>query len=88
MPRIVPIGKLYNEQKGRPTSIRNGVGLLIARWNVSTKNDVGGPFNIGGNGLLGGANSGPLRGGNSGPPRDHNPISYFTRPTWPWIGLT
>ncbi len=47
MPRIVPIIKPYNERRGRPFVIRDGVGLSPSGWNVPISNGVGKSFSIG-----------------------------------------
>jgi hypothetical protein len=68
MPRIVPIKKSYNERKGKPSLIRNGVGHPTNGGNVPISNNVG-PFGIGSNGLPRSGGSGPRGGGDNNPPK-------------------
>jgi len=89
MPRIIPIIKPYNERRGKPSLIGDGVGFPPSGWNVPTSNGVGGSFNIGGSGPLGGGNIGLLGSNGIEPPRDQNLRSYvvgsiglWIRPTW------
>jgi len=68
MPRIIPIKKLYHEQRGQPSPIGNASWLPTIKWNVPTNTSGGEPFNGGGD-PLGGGGSSFLGGGNKGPPR-------------------
>ncbi len=59
MPRIVFTIKLYHEQKGIPSLIRDVDGPPINGWVVPINNNNGGPFGDSGNK--------PIKGG-GGPP--------------------
>jgi len=74
-----PIGKLYIEQRGIPSPIRDDGGLPTNGCNVPISNDSGGPFDIGGNG--------PPRGGGNRSLRAQNPRSYVKGPIGSWWGL-
>jgi len=78
MPCIFPIGKSYNERKGKLPPIGNSDWLPTSGANVPTSG--GGPFNASGND--------PLRGGGSGPLRDKNPRIHIVGPIGPWVRLT
>jgi hypothetical protein len=58
MPQIIPIKKMYHDQKGRSSSIGNVVKPLTCGQIVLINNNDGGPFSKGGNR--------PLRGGGNG----------------------
>jgi hypothetical protein len=88
MPQIVPIIKPYNERRGRPSLIKDGVGLPLGGWKIPTNNGVGGFFNIGGSGHLGGGSRGLLGNNGIGPPRGQNLRSYVVQPTRLWIRPT
>jgi hypothetical protein len=79
-----PIGKLYIEQRGIPSPIRDDGGLPTNGWNVPISNDNGGPFDIGGNGPLGGDSNSPPRGGGNRSLRAQNPRSYVKGPIGSW----
>lgn len=70
MPQIIPIEKLYHEQRGKPSLIRNLGRLPINGQIVPIDKRGGKPFNGGGNGPLGSGGASPPRGGINGPPRD------------------
>ncbi len=53
MPQIVLIIKPYNERRGRPSVIGDGVGPPPSGWNVPINNSVGKSFSIGGSGPSG-----------------------------------
>ncbi len=57
--RIIPTRKLYHEQKGRPSPIGNVGGLATNGWAIPISNNVGKPFDGGGNGFLGGGGGPP-----------------------------
>jgi hypothetical protein len=65
IPRIIPIGKSYHDQKERLSSIGDAGRLLTDGWTVPINNYDGGPFGEGGNKLLKGGGSGPPGGGNT-----------------------
>jgi hypothetical protein len=64
MPRIIPIEKLYHDQKGRPSSIGN-----VGRESISGRTI---PINNNGGELFGGGGNGPPKGGGNGPPKGGN----------------
>jgi hypothetical protein len=80
MPHILPIGKSYNERKGKPSLIGNNDGLPTSGASVPTNGGGGGPFSASGND--------PLKGGGSGPLRDKNPRIHIVGPIGPWIRPT
>ncbi len=81
MPQIVHIKKLYHEQNGKPSLIRDVGRPPTSGQTVPTSKGGGTPFIGGGNGPLGGGGGSPPRGGSNGPLGNQNPKSYV-------IGLT
>jgi hypothetical protein len=61
--------RLYHEQRGQPSPIKNVNGLFTNERNVPTSNNGGELFNGGGNPFGGGGSSSP-RGGGSRPLKD------------------
>jgi len=78
MPCIFPIGKSYNERKGKLSPIGNSDRLPTSGTNVPTSG--GGPFSASG--------KDPLRGGGNGPLRDKNPRIHIVGPIGPWVKPT
>ncbi len=84
MTQIIPIGKLYHGQKGKPSLIGNVGRPFTTGWTIPINNGGGGPFSQGGNGPPGSGGNGPPGVGNSEHLKDHNPRSYIVQPIRPW----